>query len=333
MLPRVRALELAGDGAVVRDELSGSTVQVKARAVVNATGVWAGQLVSQLELRPSRGSHLVLRDSAVPGLRVAVATPVPGEPNRFVLVLPQPDGRVYVGLTDEPVDGPIPDVPEPTESEIGALLDVVGAVFERPIRRIDVVGAFAGLRPLIDADGRTADLSRRHMVVTGPEGVVTVVGGKLTTYRRMAEDAVDTAVRQRRLVAGPSRTAKLPLVGAAPPEPRASGGVPMRLVRRYGSEAGAVVATARTVAGGQLCDAELFEPVVDGLPVTRAELLFGATHEGALDVADLLERRTRIGLVRADRERAEAYAREALHMSATRYGSVPHHPNAPVQGS
>ena len=86
----------------------------------------------------------------VPGLQVAVFAPVPGETNRFVLVLPQPDGTLYVGLTDEPADGPIPDVPEPTEPEIGFLLDVVAAAFAQPLHRSDVVGAFAGLRPLLD---------------------------------------------------------------------------------------------------------------------------------------------------------------------------------------
>ena len=79
--------------------------------------------------------------------------PVPGEPNRFVFALPQPDGLVYVGLTDEPVDGAVPDVPVPSEAEIGFLLDVIGAAFARPLRRDDVVGAYAGLRPLLDADG------------------------------------------------------------------------------------------------------------------------------------------------------------------------------------
>ena len=188
--------------------------------------MWAGDLVEEVNLRPSRGTHLVLRESAVPGLQVAVFAPVPGETNRFVLVLPQPDGTLYVGLTDVPADGPIPDVPEPTEQEIGFLLDVVAAAFARPLHRSDVVGAFAGLRPLLDvpdADGaggsdETADISRRHAVLTSRTGVVTIVGGKLTTYRRMAEDAVDAALAGAGLEAGPCRTRDLPLLGAAPRE-------------------------------------------------------------------------------------------------------------------
>ena len=105
---------------------------VTARTVINATGVWAGDLVDEVRLRPSRGTHLVLREETLPGLRVVVYAPIPGTFNRFVLVLPQPDGTIYVGLTDEPTDGPVPDVPQPTEPEIGFLLDVVSAAFEQP---------------------------------------------------------------------------------------------------------------------------------------------------------------------------------------------------------
>ncbi len=300
ILTRTRVLELSGSGAVVRDELTGETSTIRARAVVNAAGVWAGDLVPGVTLRPSRGTHLVLRCESLPGLNVAVTAPVPGESNRFVMVLPQPDGLVYVGLTDEPVDGPVPDVPEPSEVEIGFLLDVIGAVFDHPVRREDVVGAFAGLRPLLDAGGRTADLSRRHAVLTSPDGVVTVVGGKLTTYRRMAEDAVDVAVRQRHLTAGRSVTARLPLVGAASRDVLARVEAPQRLVRRYGTEAPTMLAPASAAVGDPMT------PIAEGVPFTSAELLWGVSHEGALDVDDLLDRRTRIGLVPSDRARALA---------------------------
>lgn len=306
ILTRCRALALGGDGAQVRDELSGREFTVRARAVVNATGVWAGGLVDGVRLRPSRGTHLVLRAEALPGLTAGLHLPVPGERNRFVLVVPQEDGRVYVGLTDEPVDGPVPDVPEPTEADIGFLLDILGSALDVPLARDQVAGAFAGLRPLLD-DGRgsTADISRRHAVLTSRDGVVTVVGGKLTTYRRMAEDAVDAAVASApRLAAGPSRTARLPLVGAAPPARLAALDAPRRLVRRYGAEAPLVAAQARE-------DASLLEPVLPGLPVLRAELAWAVRHEGALDVGDLLDRRTRIGLVPADRA-AALPAAEAL---------------------
>ena len=313
---RVRVLA-AGAGEVrLRDEVTGATTTVAAGAVVNATGVWAGALAEQVRLRPSRGTHLVLRAASIPGLHVSLYAPVPGHTNRFVLVLPQPDGTVYVGLTDEPVEGPVPDVPQPTEPEIEFLLDVVSGVLARPLARHDVVGAYAGLRPLLDAgDGSTADLSRRHAVLTGPDGVVTVVGGKLTTYRRMAEDAVDAALAASRISgAGPSRTRTLPLLGAAPRPVLATLGEPERLVRRYGTEAALVLASAREQTG--LGDDELLAPVAPGVPVTLAELLFGVTHEGALDVGDLLDRRTRIGLVPADRTLAVPAAERALALAA-----------------
>lgn len=263
----------------------------------------------------------MLRGETLPGLTVSVFCPVPRETNRFVMVLPQPDGTVYVGLTDEPVDGEIPDVPQASEAEVGFLLDVVSAAFSHQLHRSDVVGTFAGLRPLLDLDGdgggdgaRTADLSRRHAVLTSSTGVITVVGGKLTTYRRMAEDAVDAAVTAAGLEAGPCRTRELPLLGAAPRAELAALELPARLVRRYGTDAALVLDSARAVSG--LTDEELLAPVAPHIPVTLAELLFGVTHEGAADVDDLLDRRTRVGLVPADRELAVPAARRALEIAS-----------------
>jgi glycerol-3-phosphate dehydrogenase len=306
----------------LRDELTGETATVTARAVVNAAGVWAGDLVDDVRLRPSRGTHLVLRAGTLPGLDVAVFAPIPGETNRFVLVLPQPDGQFYVGLTDEPVDGPIPDVAEPTEVEIGFLLDVVAASFARPLRREDVVGAFAGLRPLLDSGGdSTADLSRKHAVLTSTTGVVTIVGGKLTTYRRMAEDAVDTAIAHAGLTAGPCITTTLPLAGAAPREALAERAAKAahpgaaRLVRRYGADADLALDSAVEASGWT--EDELLVPIADTLPTIWAELFFGVTHEGAADVADLLDRRTRIGLVPADRSLAVPAAEKVLEILRT----------------
>jgi glycerol-3-phosphate dehydrogenase len=146
-------------------------------------------------------------------------------------------------------------------------------------------------RPLIHttalggSDGATADLSRRHAIVTDEaSGAIAIVGGKLTTYRRMAQDAVD------RVTDRPCRTARLPLVGAAAPASLRSVAAPERLVRRYGTEAPAVVA----LADGR---PELLEPVADGVPVCGAELLWAVRHELALGVDDLVDRRTRLGLV------------------------------------
>ncbi len=301
VLTRCRVLELRGDGADVRDELTGATATVRARCVVNAAGVWAGQLVPDVALRPSRGTHLVLRAASLPGLAAALTVPVPGEVNRYLSAVPHTNGLVYVGLTDEPLDGPLPDVPEPTEAEIGFLLDVLGSVLEQPPRRTDVVGAYAGLRPLLRSRGRTADLSRRHAVLTSPSGVVTVVGGKLTTYRRMAQDAVDAAVRSGGLAAGRCLTARLPLVGAAPVDATERRGLPRRLVERYGCEAVLVAGQGASL-----------EPVAPGVDCSAAELAWGVSHEGALDVDDLLDRRTRVGLVPADRAAARPAAERAL---------------------
>ena len=326
---RARVLSATGTRVDLRDELSGATHTVAARAVVNATGVWAGDLVDEVRLRPSRGTHLVLRAETLPGLTTAVFAPVPRSTSRFVMVLPQPDGTLYVGLTDEPVEGPMPDVPTPSESEIGFLLDVVSASFTRPLHRDDVIGAFAGLRPLLDAstgagEDATADLSRRHAVLTSRTGVVTIVGGKLTTYRRMAQDAVDAATAAAGLTARACRTATLPLLGAAPRAELAALELPTRLVRRYGTDAALVLSSAREVT--HLGDAELLRPVAEGVPATLAELVFGITHEGAADVDDLLDRRTRIGLVPADREAARAAAEHALALVRSHAGSRPGQP-------
>ena len=306
ILNHVRALDVTGTGATLRDELTGTTHDVTANAVINAAGVWAGQVVAGLKLKPSRGTHLVLRADSIPGLDVALTAPVPGESNRFVFALPQADGLIYVGLTDIEVDE-IPDVPTAAEEEVDFLLDVINRVLDRPLTRDDVVGTYSGLRPLLDDEGRTADLSRRHAVLTSDTGVITIVGGKLTTYRRMAQDAVDAAVGQRGLAARPCRTRDLPLVGAGP----APAGAPSRLVERYGSEAGEVAALGRAAFGD-----EALAPVVPGSPVTLAEIVWGAAHEGAVTAGDLVERRTRLSLVSAQAPAARAAAERVLAASS-----------------
>ena len=329
VLTRLSARTLTGGGAVVEDALGGGSLTLRARAVVNATGVWAPTLAPEIRLRPSRGTHLVLAARAFGGLRAAVTMPMPGEHNSYVTVVPQDDGRVYVGLTDVPADG-VEDVPQPTAAEIEALRGVVSGVLDAPLDRADVLGAFAGLRPLLDTpehangatgglDGvRSADLSRRHAVRVGPDGVITIVGGKLTTYRRMARDAVDAAVAHAGLTAGRCWTARLPLVGAAPRAQLAAIPAPRRLVARYGVEAPAVLAGA----GG---DPDLLTPIAAGTSVTGAELLFALRHEGALDVDDLLDRRTRIGLVAADRAAALPRAAElaASFQASARSAQLP----------
>ncbi|GAB2745207.1 glycerol-3-phosphate dehydrogenase/oxidase [Amycolatopsis magusensis] len=291
ILTRVRATKLLADRVQARDELTGQTLEVQARQVINATGVWAGELVESVRLRPSRGSHLILRGAAAGTSVSSVMIGVPGETNRFVFLLPQPDGNVYLGLTDEPVSGPIPSVPTVPESDVDFLLEVASSALARRLTHADVVGRFAGLRPLIamPGGGRSADLSRKHAVLRSPDGVLTVVGGKLTTYRRMAADAVDAAG----LHSGPSTTHKLPLVGAAPRSRLSTVDAPRRLVVKYGTEA------PRIAAIGEL-DPALAEPVFAGSEISGAEVVWAIRNEGALDVDDVLERRTRLGLVPAD---------------------------------
>jgi glycerol-3-phosphate dehydrogenase len=284
IITRAAVSAVDGRSAEVVDTLTGTPFTVRARAVVNATGVWASALAPEIRLRPSRGTHLVVPAAAVGSPRAALTVPVGG--NRYALVLPQPGaGTAYIGLTDEPMSGPIPDVPTPSAEEIAYLLEAASSALERPLTPADVLSAYAGLRPLLDGGaGRTADLSRKHAVLTGPTGVVTVVGGKLTTYRRMAEDAVDAAIRHAALPWAPSGTRRLPLVGAAPRRVLADVEAPARLVARYGTEAPAVAAAGPGT------------PLAEGTAVTTAEALFALSHEGALTADDILDRRTRLGL-------------------------------------
>ena len=169
ILTRVRAVDLGGGGAQVEDTFGGARGTIRAKAVINATGVWADTLCPEISLRPSRGTHVVLRRSSLPGLRTQLVAPVPDEFNRFVFAVPQPDGTVYLGLTDEPQDGPLPEVPQPSDSEIDFLLRVIAGVLETPLDRSHVVGAYAGLRPLLQGDGKSADLSRKHAVMTSKQ--------------------------------------------------------------------------------------------------------------------------------------------------------------------
>jgi glycerol-3-phosphate dehydrogenase len=172
-------------------------------------------------------------------------------------------------------------------------------------------------------------------VLVSPTGVVTVVGGKLTTYRRMAQDAVDRALASSGVTAGPCRTTRLPLLGAAPREELAGVRAPARLVRRFGTEAAEVLADAVAVTG--LAEEELLRPVSSSIPATLAELVFGVTHEGATSVEDLLERRTRIALVPTDAEVARPLAQRALRLGGLVVGGgaeeVEHRAGRPQTGA
>ncbi len=298
ILTRVEVTRLDAHGADAVDVLTGSALRLRARHVVNATGVWAGTLAGDVGLRPSRGSHLLLDAARLGDPAAAVTVAVPGAKGRYVFALPRPDGTVLCGLTDDEVKGAIPDVPTPTAEDERFLLETLSSALERPLTQDDVIGRFAGLRPLLDnGEGATADVSRRHAVLEN-DGVLTVVGGKLTTYRRMAQDAVDVIAARPGVAAGPCRTHRLPVVGATAP------GTPGRLSRRYGSEADRVSACAR--------DERELAPLAPGVPYCMAELRFAVAAEGALDAGDVLDRRTRIGLVPAWREAALPFAEQAL---------------------
>ncbi|MGW6283180.1 glycerol-3-phosphate dehydrogenase/oxidase [Kribbella sp. NPDC055071] len=308
ILTKVAATEVTGRGAVLVDQLTGDRLQLDAKVVINAAGIWADQVASGIKLRPSRGTHLVLPQSVFGGLSAVLTVPVPGELRRVVMAIPAPDDRVYVGLTDEEAPGPVNDVPQATDAEIDFLLGTISAALQVPVTRADLLGTYAGLRPLLDTGhhrgaDKTADISRRHAVITSPDGLVTIVGGKLTTYRRMAQDALDTAIEQSTIaVRRPCRTHRIPLVGAADRVQLAAVRAPSRFVQRYGVEA------ADVIAGPP----ELLEPIAPGLRTTYAELRFAVRHEGALTADDVLDRRTRIGLSAADRELALPAVREAF---------------------
>jgi len=279
----------------VSDAIDGARFEIRARHVINATGVWADQLDPTVALRPSKGAHLVFRGARLGHPRAALMVAVPGTISRYVFFLPQRDGRVILGLTDDLSDT-IEDEAKAAPADVSFLLETANRALGEALRPSDVVGTFAGYRPLLaGTSGASADLSRRHAVHEGAHGMLSLVGGKLTTYRRMAEDAVDALASRPGVDAGPCRTRSLPLVGATP------GFTDDWLEARYGTEAPELRA---------LMDAEpeLAEPVVPGLPYTRAELVWGVEHEGALHAADLLDRRTRIGFVPADRDAATALA-------------------------
>jgi glycerol-3-phosphate dehydrogenase len=296
----------AVDGVDVHVRLDDEAFALRAGVVVNAAGVWAQRLAPSIRLVPSRGSHLVVPGSVLGSPSAALTVPLPGSRSRYVFALPQADGLVYLGLTDEPVEGPVPDDdPVPGDAEFAQLLETVNQVLAVPLTRADVVGAYAGLRPLVlpasagtGPGEATADLSRKHLLHwDGP--VLSVVGGKLTTYRAMAEETVDAVVARLGRGARRSPTARLPLVGAAPRAALERVAAPARLVARYGTEAPVVEALGPAA-------------VVAGRPETVGELRFAVRHEGARTVADLLDRRTRIGLVPADRERAVPVAEQVL---------------------
>lgn len=288
--------------SVDRDEL----LEVRAKIVVNATGVWADRTLEHAgrpevgtqtssRLRPAKGVHV-----AVPRARlendIAAVLPVRGT-KRSVFVIPMGE-HTYIGTTDTDYDGDI-DSPRCTSAEVDELLDAVNSWISEPLSRSDVTGTWAGLRPLVagDGDSPTADLSRRHQIGISSEGVITVTGGKLTTYRRMASDTVDVAIAQLGHRVGwrrRCRTKRIALWGAEGYSElldttlaRESGieqAIVEHLVHRYGGITDRLLAMIAE-------DPTLASPLVDGLPYLRAEAVHAVRHEMAYTLEDILSRR------------------------------------------
>ncbi len=276
------------DGATV-DVGAGRMVEVAAGAVVNATGVWADDIASLDDgvrhetIRPAKGVHITVPWDLIRA-EIAAVVPVPGD-KRSVFVVPWGE-HCYVGTTDTDYDGPL-DSPACTADDVDYLLGAVNSVIVEPVRADQVTGSWAGLRPLVRGatSARTADLSRRHTVQRSASGLVTVAGGKLTTYRRMAVDTVDEVceILGRHHSSG---TKRLRLRGA-PETGRVAAG---HLNRRYGTERPEL---DRLVAD----DPSLGLPLVAGLPYQRVEAVWAVDHEMATTLDDVLSRRTRCRLL------------------------------------
>ncbi|MGV9799836.1 glycerol-3-phosphate dehydrogenase/oxidase [Mycobacterium sp. NPDC003449] len=294
-------------GATILDKSTNTDITVTAGCVVNATGVWSNEvtaLCGQLpdpEVRMSKGIHLV-----VPKDRIASQSGIILRTEKSVLFVIPWNDHWLIGTTD--TDWTLrKDHPAATAADIDYLLTRVNAVLRRPLDRADIVGVFAGLRPLVQgSSASTAKLSREHAVSHPLTGMVSVAGGKYTTYRVMARDALDEALKDIDTPAGPCCTAEVPLVGAvgframsnAVDRLAADYGLPSQTIRsllgRYGSE-------TRDVLAPCIADPSLALPL-DGAPdYLRAEVLFAATTEGARHLDDILARRTRISFDSADR--------------------------------
>jgi glycerol-3-phosphate dehydrogenase len=312
---RVRATGIRSDptsGAIralrATDLLSGTAFEIATRAVVDATGVWAAEPdhplgSGSLHILPSRGAHLIVRRERIPNL-TGLTIRVPG---KIVFLVPWGE-HWLIGTTDAPFDGP---AAHPTADgwEVDKLLDTVNATMDVNLCRDDVVGTYAGLRPLIaPSSGSTVKASREHRVTVESNGVVRIGGGKYTTYRLMASDVIDAVLGPDAARSRPSRTADWRLVGAAEPDaleriavelatiPAIADVGPLaaaQLVARHGTEAPAVVALG--------ADLDLLRPLAPGRAFLEAEVAWAALHELALSLEDVLARRTRLAQELPDR--------------------------------
>src|SRR4051794_20396387 len=289
-------------GVRVRDTQSGEELVVQADNVINATGVWADrirpeELHDEAEvpnIRPSRGTHITLSPRDVPLTGTGAIVPAGGGPSIFALPWL---GRTLIGTTDNDYDpDPPPDHIPPSEEDIESLLDATNAYFGTSLARGDVTGAYAGVRPLISTGDpkKSVDISRKAELYETSSGMITITGGKLTTFRRMAKMAVDRMV-ERDARDAPCRTHEIPLGHAIDPDdlPRVEGvhdDAYAPLAARYGYGAHEVLAIAAERG-------ELAQPIIPDLPDLLAEVVHGVRREQALTLGDVLLRRTRIGLL------------------------------------
>ena len=295
------------EGVVCRDAESGDDIEIRATNVINATGVWAdrirpGEITDETEvprISPSRGTHVTLPLDLLPLDHAACI--VPAGAGRTIFVLPW-YGRVLVGTTDEDYDGDIDRV-RPGGDDVEYLLAAVNSYFGTAIERDDLTGAYAGVRPLISTGDpkKSVDISRKAELYETSSGMLTITGGKLTTWRRMAKLVVDRiAMREEREL--PCRTTDIPLgMEASPEDLEPPEGVdrsllhedlPELLAFRYGHAARVVLATAAERP-------ELAAPIVAGQPDLLAEAAVAARLEQARSVGDVLLRRTRLAVLAA----------------------------------
>jgi glycerol-3-phosphate dehydrogenase len=307
---RAEAEDVLGEGRVrgarILDRLTGARLEVRARVTVNATGAWADRVLGMAtpagpRLRPSKGVHVVLDRARVP-IRAAVLVPSAEGDGSLVFLIPW-GPRVYAGTTDTAYRGPLDEPPVEAE-DVRAVLASVNGAFDAGLADRDVMASWAGIRPLLDTGlGATRDLSRRHVVAEAPPGLVTVTGGKLTTYRAMAEEVVDRVCRTlraggrchtRRIRLGLSRPlgAEVDRAEAASRRLGLEPAAGRRLVERYGDGWETALAMVRD-------DRALGHEVAPGLPVLRVELEVARARELALDDEDVLVRRTRLATMDA----------------------------------
>jgi glycerol-3-phosphate dehydrogenase len=290
-------------GALVRDTESGGEFEVTATSVINATGVWADRLrPDELyreeevpRIRPSRGTHVTVSHELLP---VDAGVIAPAADGRTVFVLPWL-GRTLVGTTDNDYQGSLDHVPA-SDEDVAYLLEAVNGYFGTEIAPADLTAAYAGVRPLIStADPKkSVDISRRAEIYETSSGLVTITGGKLTTWRRMAKLAVDRIVEREGREA-PCRTEDIPIgLPAAPDDlpilPGVESDTRAHLAARYGHAARDVLRLASAAP-------QLTRRISPDLPDIAAEPAFAAGHEQARSLADALLRRTRLGLLDARR--------------------------------